>query len=241
MRHPDEPTHVGESGNDPLEDVAEAASDPGLPSRHPADRVRELWAGFWRRLSPEQRRRWRDSSQRRQRNTQVLVEQLRILKDRLPAAGRRRLAAHRLVVIPCADIREVEQWQAHFGIAGRSRSAMVVSQKPPQGGAYVVLVINGGDTRQAAFLHLHELAHLIDRGPDPSRISDTAAWQRLAATHRAVLGRKRLIPADVPPPQEAKEAFASALAWTWLNPDDARRSFPQLVHFFVEANLFRND
>lgn len=185
----------------------------------------------------------------REANRRKVREAIAKLRPNIGEEARRRLAAHHVAIIICADENEVQQWfrRLEQDDPEKRNAAFVKWYKltlPGTEGAaakkiVVPLVIwNGGTSMTEQAVYYHELAHLVDRRSQDERISEDGEWFALWKREREAFRSLIADPAAVAHVASSPhESFAAALAEAWRNPENAKRRLPGMYQFLKARNL----
>lgn len=114
-------------------------------------------------------------------------------------------------------------------------------EKDIEGSPLSFLVLDGSGGRDLRFVHLHELAHMVDYDPvSRRRITKTQEWLQLSRREKNLALRSSWEDPGKPAPETfQREAFAHALAWCWFHPETAKAQTPELYSFFRKRGLVR--
>lgn len=211
---------------------------------HPLwDELRNVWQRVSDSLGFGQERRARE--QRRQNNRRAAEQALNDLWPKLSQEAKRRLAQHHATMIVCADQEEVGEWERHLkavfpSAEKHSETAGFVYWITNREGKRVVIVVWNGmpTTTPDAYLHAHEIAHIVDGDPAKERLSADPewlnVWQRekdeIASKFIAGTRRRRI-------DEDKTEAFAALLAITWIEPRYLKTRQGLILDYFRRRGL----
>lgn len=185
----------------------------------------------------------------REANRRKVREAIATLRPNIGEEARRRLAAHHVAIIICADENEVQQWYERLEPRRRiqGNAAFVkwyeLTLPGAEGAAAEKIVVplviwNGGTSMAEQAVYYHELAHLVDRRSRDDRISKDAEWIALweleRGAFRSLIADRTTLAHVFSSP---RESFAAALAEAWRNPENAKRRLPGMFQFFKTRNL----
>ena len=189
----------------------------------------------------------------RQAYRQKAQQALHNLQVRLGEEAKRRLAQHYAVLVICASTEEVQAWQEVLNRVFKPKkqpysTAFVRWEKlpipdprSPSGlteQEIALMFWNGSGSMTESFVYAHELAHIVDHGPQDERLSKDPDWIQAWQLEK---GRFDLLLADTKTlaetQKEPKEGFAIALAAAWSNPENAKNLFPKMYHFLSQKGL----
>lgn len=159
----------------------------------------------------------------------------------LPQEAKRHLARHNAVLLVAPDLEGVRKLRVQLGLSPKTTVAFVKYERSREGKPITLLVVNGTDGRSLEFVHLHELAHMVDYDP-PSRqrITETQEWRQLPRREKTLALRSSWENPDrLAPGIYEREAFAHALAWCWFRTDTAKAQTPSLYLFFKKRGFVR--
>ncbi len=157
----------------------------------------------------------------------------------LPLEAKRHLARHNAVLLVAPDLEGVRRLRIQFGLSPKTTVAFVKYEKSSDGKLVTFFVVNGTEGRSLEFVHLHELAHMVDYDPmSRQRITKTQEWLQLPRREKILVLRSSWEdPGTLTSVRFEREAFAHALAWCWFRPRVARAQTPELYMFFKRHGL----
>lgn len=185
----------------------------------------------------------------REANRRKVREAIATLRPNIGEEARRRLAAHHVAIIVCADENEVRQWSERLEPKGKNHgnAAFVkwheLTMPAAEGRTAETIVVpivlwNGGTSLTEQAVYYHELAHLVDRRSQDERISEDgewfALWKRELEAFRSLIADPAAVAHVASSPHES---FAAALAEAWRNPENAKRRLPGMYQFLKARNL----